>query len=40
MLPSHLPSPRVIDPTSVPSLRWGIIGPGGIASAFADAAHA
>jgi len=40
MLPTHLPSPRVIDPTSVPSLRWGIIGPGGIASAFADAAHA
>ena len=29
-----LPAPRVVDPTSVPSLRWGIIGPGWIADAF------
>ncbi len=30
-----LPSPRLVDPSSVPSLRWGIIGPGSIAEAFA-----
>lgn len=29
-----LPEPRIIDPNSVPSLRWGIIGPGGIAQSF------
>jgi predicted dehydrogenase len=30
-LPTSLPTPRLIDPSSVPSLRWGIMGPGGIA---------
>lgn len=30
----NLPEPRIIDPSSVPSLRWGIIGPGGIAKSF------
>lgn len=29
-----LPKPRIIDPNSVPSLRWGIIGPGAIAQTF------
>lgn len=33
----RLPEPRTIDPSSVPSLRWGIIGPGGIAQTFIDA---
>ena len=32
-----IPSPEIIDPTSVPSLRWGIIGPGGIANEFVSA---
>ena len=32
-----IPSPEIIDPESVPSLRWGIIGPGGIANAFVSA---
>jgi predicted dehydrogenase len=40
MLPSVLPVARVIDPRSVTPLRWGIIGPGGIAQAFADSVHA
>ncbi len=31
-LPTALPSPRLIDPLDVPSLRWGIMGPGGIAT--------
>jgi len=39
MLPSSLPTPRLIDPRSVTALRWGIIGPGGIAAAFADSVH-
>jgi predicted dehydrogenase len=39
MLPTSLPSPRIIDPASVSPLRWGIIGPGGIAASFADAVH-
>jgi predicted dehydrogenase len=39
MLPSSLPSARVIDPASVTPLRWGIIGPGWIAANFADAVH-
>lgn len=30
-LPTVLPSPRLIDPLNVPSLRWGVMGPGGIA---------
>lgn len=39
MLPSSLPAPRLIDPSSVTPLRWGIIGPGGIAETFADSVH-
>lgn len=35
-----LPLPRVIDPESVPSLRWGIIGPGAIAKTFITAVQA
>ncbi len=31
-----LPPPRLVDPSTVPSLRWGIIGPGSIASSFAS----
>lgn len=31
-LPTSLPSPRLIDPLDVPSLRWGVMGPGGIAN--------
>ena len=34
-----LPAPHIIDPASVPALRWGIIGPGGIAQSFADSVH-
>lgn len=30
-LPKSLPSPRLLDPLNVPSLRWGVMGPGGIA---------
>jgi predicted dehydrogenase len=36
----RLPKPRIIDPNSVPSLRWGIIGPGGIAQVFIGAVQA
>lgn len=35
-LPSSLPAPRLPDPFAVPSLRWGIVGPGLIANAWAD----
>jgi len=34
-----LPSPRPIDPSSAPALRWGVIGTGWIAGRFADALH-
>ncbi len=34
-----LPSPRILDPQSVPKLRWGIIGPGSIADTFVGAIH-
>ncbi len=34
-----LPTPVIIDPKSVPALRWGIIGPGGIAEVFVDASQ-
>lgn len=37
MTPS-LPTPRVIDPASVPALRWGVIGTG-IAGSFVGALH-
>ena len=30
----HLPKPQIIDPSSVPSLRWGVIGPGAIAESW------
>jgi predicted dehydrogenase len=33
----RLPNPRIIDPSTTPSLRWGIIGPGGIAQTFIEA---
>lgn len=35
-----LPLPRTIDPNSVPSLRWGVIGPGAIAKTFIGAVQA
>lgn len=34
-----LPAPKVIDPSSIPALRWGIIGPGGIAEVFVEASQ-
>jgi predicted dehydrogenase len=34
-----IPSPEIIDPQSVPSLRWGIIGPGGIAEVFVSSSQ-
>ncbi|GAB90210.1 Gfo/Idh/MocA family protein [Gordonia rhizosphera] len=33
----HLPSPRTLDPTTAPVLRWGIMGPGWIAQRFTNA---
>ena len=39
MLPRSLPSPRLIPADSVRPLRWGVIGPGGIAEIFVDAVH-
>jgi predicted dehydrogenase len=33
----NIPEPDIIDPNSVPSLKWGIIGPGGIAEVFVAA---
>ena len=33
---SDIPKPEIIDPESVPSLRWGILGAGDIAEVFAD----
>ena len=30
----QIPDPEIIDPSSVPQLRWGVIGPGGIAEVF------
>jgi len=35
--PTALPTSRIPDPAAAPPLRWGILGPGGIAHAFADA---
>ncbi len=37
MFPSHLPTPRRPAAQSIPSLRWGIIGPGWIAERFIHA---
>jgi predicted dehydrogenase len=34
-----LPAPKIIDPASVPVLRWGIIGPGNIAETFVDSSQ-
>jgi predicted dehydrogenase len=34
-----IPSPEIIDPHSVPSLRWGVIGPGGIAEVFVSSSQ-
>ena len=34
--PSDIPAPEMIAPTSVPSLRWGILGAGDIAEVFAE----
>ena len=33
----QIPSPEIVDPNAVPSLRWGVIGPGGIANVFVAA---
>ncbi|NHI15635.1 Gfo/Idh/MocA family protein [Microbacterium excoecariae] len=41
MLPHHLPEPELFRPeTGEPALRWGVVGPGGIAGAFVSALHA
>ncbi|MEO6996841.1 MAG: Gfo/Idh/MocA family oxidoreductase [Terracoccus sp.] len=32
-----LPEPRTLDPHEAPGIRWGVLGPGGIAHTFADA---
>jgi len=37
LLPTSLPASRIPDPAQAPPLRWGILAPGGIARAFADA---
>ncbi|AKT51248.1 Gfo/Idh/MocA family protein [Arsenicicoccus sp. oral taxon 190] len=37
--PTALPTSRIPDPAEAPPLRWGVIGPGGIARAFADGLH-
>jgi predicted dehydrogenase len=37
--PLTLAAPTVPDPMEAPAIRWGIIGPGGIANVFADAVH-
>ena len=34
-----LPEPRHPDPADAPVLRWGVLGPGGIAADFTDALH-
>ena len=34
--PSDFPEPEIVDPESVPVLRWGILGAGDIAEVFAD----
>jgi predicted dehydrogenase len=36
-VPLQLPQPRTPDPHDAPAIRWGIIGPGGIAHTFAEA---
>ena len=39
MIPTSLPTPRILDPHSVPKLRWGVLGPGSIAATFVDTVH-
>jgi len=36
-VPLQLPEPRTPDPHDAPAIRWGVLAPGGIAHAFADA---
>jgi predicted dehydrogenase len=36
-VPLQLPQPRTPDPHDAPAIRWGVLAPGGIAHAFADA---
>ena len=38
-MPSHLPTPRVLDSRDAPRLRWGILGTGWIADKFVTALH-
>lgn len=38
-MPGHLPAPRTLDPSTAPSLGWGIMGPGWIAQRFVGALH-
>ena len=38
-MPSHLPSPRVLDSLDAPPLRWGVLGTGWIADKFVTALH-
>src|SRR5271168_5103741 len=38
--PKSLPQPRLTDQAAVPSLRWGIVGPGWIAERFVTALKA
>jgi len=37
--PLTLAAPTVPDPMEAPPIRWGVLGPGGIANTFADAVH-
>ncbi|MFL6079340.1 MAG: Gfo/Idh/MocA family protein [Ornithinibacter sp.] len=37
--PLALAAPTVPDPMEAPPIRWGVLGPGGIARVFADAVH-
>jgi predicted dehydrogenase len=37
---TSLPAPRLIDPSSVPALRWGAVGTGWIVRKFTEALHA
>ena len=37
--PLTLAAPTVPDPMEAPAIRWGVLGPGGIANVFADAVH-
>ena len=39
-LMTSLPAPRTPDPATAPAIRWGVLGPGGIAREFTAAVHA